>query len=184
MTTYRYSFTQRLLHWLIALLVFGLLCSGFLFWAFGYEALTQLTGSEDNTSQLFMYHKSIGLLVMVLMILRLMLRFKEPAPAYNPPLSFPQRMVGGGIHLALYLLLIGLPIGGWLATSAAGYSVSFFGAFELPALVGKDKELSTMLFGFHGLGGLIVAALLLVHIAAALKHRRLRDGVMDRISLP
>ena len=182
MTIQRYTLMQRLLHWLIAVLVFGLLAAGFAFWAFEYEGLVNLFGAE-TTSSLFMVHKSVGILVLLLTILRIVLRRRSPAPPYDPPLGGLERLVGGGIHLMLYLLLIGLPIGGWIATAASGYPVQFFG-LTLPGLIGENKELGETLFFFHGIGGLAVGLLVLVHMAAGLKHWRLKDGIMTRISLP
>lgn len=182
MATNRYTLTQRLLHWLIALLVLGLLLAGLAFWAFGYDGLKGMIG-EQSTNMLFMYHKSFGILLFLLMILRLAMRTRSPAPPYDPPLGALERTVGGGVHLLLYIFLIAVPIVGWVATAASGFPIQFFGA-TLPGLVAKQKELGETLFFYHGLGALIIAGLLLVHIAAGLKHWRLKDGVMTRISLP
>ena len=182
MTANRYTFTQRMLHWLIAALVFGMLLGGLTFWSLGYEGLVDLAGPQV-TANLFMYHKSIGILVLLLTILRLWLRRRDPAPPYDPPLSAIERMVGGTTVLLLYLLSIGLPIGGALATAASGYPVQFFG-LELPGLLPENKELGETLVLYHGLGGLALGLVVLLHMAAGIKHWRLKDGVMTRISLP
>jgi len=178
----RYTLLQRLIHWLVALMVLGLLLGGLAFWALDYEGLSKLLG-EDTTNTLFMVHKSVGILILVLTLLRIWLRKRTPAPPYDPPLGLIERMVGGGVHLLLYLFLIAVPIVGWVATAASGYPIQFFGT-QLPGLIGENKELGAMLFTYHGIGGLIVAGLLLIHIAAGLKHWRLKDGIMTRISLP
>ncbi|MGD8206686.1 MAG: cytochrome b/b6 domain-containing protein [Thiohalocapsa sp.] len=182
MATTRYTLTQRLLHWLIALLVLGLLAVGLTFWALGYDGTVQLFGN-DMTNDLYKYHKTFGILVLVLMILRLVLRRASPPPPHDPPLGRLERIVGGGTHLLLYLLLLGMPIGGWLATAAGGFPVQFFD-WELPGLIGKNEELSKTLFLMHGYAGLAVIALLVLHIGAGLRHWRRKDGVMRRISLP
>jgi cytochrome b561 len=182
LTTNRYSLLQRLLHWLIAILVFGLLIAGAAFWALDFDGLVSLVG-EETTKTLFMVHKSVGITVLLLTILRILLRRRSPAPPYDPPLGGLERMVGTGLQWLLNLLLIGLPIGGWIATAASGYPVQFFG-ITLPGLIGENKELGEMLFGYHGIGGLVLAFLVLIHVAAGLKHWRLKDGVMTRISLP
>lgn len=182
MSTNRYSLSLRLLHWLIALLVFGILTSGLTFMFVGGDAVAELLG-EEVTKTLFMIHKSVGILLLLLTILRIALRRAAPAPAYDPPLTRVEHLVGAGTHLLLYALLIGLPIGGWLATAASGYPVQFFG-LTLPGLIGENHELGETLFAFHGLGGLAVLALVLLHVAAGLKHWRLKDGIMTRISLP
>ena len=182
MTANRYTFTQRMLHWLIAALVFGMLLGGLTFWALGYEGLVDRVG-QQVTANLFMYHKSIGILVLLLTVLRIWLRRRDPAPPYDPPLGLVERLVGGTTVLVLYLLSIGLPIGGALATAASGYPVQFFG-FELPGLLPENKALGETLFFYHGLGGLALALVVLLHMAAGIKHWRLKDGVMTRMSLP
>lgn len=182
MTIARYTFLQRILHWLIALMVFGLLAAGLAFWGLEYEGIASLLG-EETARLVYKAHKTFGILVLMLMLLRIALRRLSPAPPYDPPLGLIERMVGGGIHLLLYALLIGLPLGGWLATAAEGYPIQFFDMI-LPGIIGENKELGETLFFYHGLGGLIVFGLVLLHTAAGLKHWRLKDGIMTRISLP
>jgi cytochrome b561 len=182
MTRTRYTFLQRLLHWLIALIVFGLLAAGFTFWTLGYEGTVNLFGNE-LTNQLYTYHKSFGILILLLMVLRVVLRRMNPAPPYDPPLSGLERFVGGSVHVLLYIILLAMPIGGWLATASGGFPVQFFD-WELPGLVAKNEALSEQLFLIHGIAGLVLLALVLVHIAAAIKHWKRKDGVMGRISLP
>jgi cytochrome b561 len=178
----RYNLTQRLLHWLIAVLVFALLAAGLTFWVLGYDGTVRLFG-DDTTSLLYKYHKTFGILVLVLMVLRVSLRRASPPPDYDPPLGRRERVASRTVHLLLYLLLLGMPIGGWLATAAGGYPVQFFD-WNLPGLVGKNEALSERLFLIHGIAGLALIGLLVVHIGAALRHWRRRDGVMRRISLP
>lgn len=182
MTANRYTFTQRMLHWLIAALVFGMLLGGLTFWALGYEGLVDRVGPQV-TANLFMYHKSIGILVLLLTVLRIWLRRRDPAPPYDPPLGLVERLVGGTTVLVLYLLSIGLPIGGALATATSGYPVQFFG-FTLPGLLPENEALGETLFFYHGLGGLALGLVVLLHMAAGIKHWRLKDGVMTRMSLP
>ncbi|ESQ16262.1 MAG: hypothetical protein N838_26950 [Thiohalocapsa sp. PB-PSB1] len=182
MTTTRYTLTQRSLHWLIALLVFGLLAIGLIFMTLGYDGTKEMFG-DAITNDLYKYHKTFGIILFLLMILRVGLRFKSPPPAYEQALTGAERVIGGGTHLLLYVLLLGLPIGGALATALSGYPVEFFN-WNLPALVGENKALGEQLFKLHGIAGLIVLALVVVHIAAAIKHWWLKDGIMQRITLP
>ena len=181
-TAYRFTLFQRLLHWIIALLVIGLLVVGFIFWNLGYQGTVDAFG-QDMTNTLYTYHKSFGVLLLLLMVLRLVLRRVTPPPPYTKPLTAFEKVAAGGVHLALYGLLLLIPIGGWLATAAGGFPVSFF-AWELPGFIGKNEELSKQLFMVHGYAGLVVALLLVLHIGAGLKHWRQKDGVMRRISLP
>jgi len=178
----RYSFVQRLLHWLIALLIFGLLAMGFTFWGLGYDGVVGLFGDE-MTNSFYMAHKSFGILLFFLVVLRLLLFRFSPAPEYQTPLTGPERMISGTTHLLMYLLMIGIPVGGWVATAISGYPIQFFG-WSQPGLDPANKELGEQLFLMHGIGGLVLLAVLLLHIAAGLKHWKLKDGIMKRISLP
>lgn len=178
----RYTLTQRLLHWLIALLVFALLIAGLTFWLLGYDGIVALFGNE-MTNFLYKYHKTFGILVLILTVLRIALRRAAPPPAYASPLSGIVRVASSTTHVLLYLLLLAMPVLGWLATAAGGFPVQFFD-WELPGLIGKDEALSEQLFRLHGIGGLILTALLVLHIGAGLRHWRLKDGIMQRMSLP
>jgi cytochrome b561 len=121
----RYSFVQRLLHWLIALLVFGLLAAGFTFWILGYEGLSNLVGGE-LTGQFYMLHKSFGILLFFLVVVRLLLFRFTPPPAYDPPLGKIEHAVGSTTHFLLYVVLLAMPIGGWIATTVGGFPIQFF----------------------------------------------------------
>ena len=178
----RYSLTQRLLHWLIAVLVLVLLAIGLTFWTLGYDATVARFGNE-TTNLLYKYHKTFGILVFVLMIVRVLLRWTSPPPTYAPPLTAIEQIASRATHLLIYLLLLGMPIGGWLATAAGGYHVQFFD-WNLPGLIGKNEALSERLFQFHGIGGLILAALLALHMGAGVRHWLRKDGIMRRMSLP
>jgi cytochrome b561 len=171
-----------LLHWLIALMVFGLLAAGLTFMVLGYEGTVEAFG-DDATNALYKYHKTFGILLLVFMLVRLGLRWAYPPPPYDPPISGFERVVGRGAHILFYLLLIGMPVGGWLATAAGGYPVQFFDV-NLPGLIGKDKALSEILFQLHGTAGLLLLALIVLHIGASIRHFLRKDKVMQRISLP
>ena len=86
-------------------------------------------------------------------------------------------------HLLIYVLLLGMPIGGWLATAAGGYPVQFFD-WNLPGLIGKNEALSERIFQLHGIGGLMLTVLLVLHMGAGLRHWLRKDGITRRMSLP
>lgn len=182
MDTLRYSLIQRLLHWLIVILVLGLLAIGSLLGTLGFDGVKDLLGIE-TTNQLYTYHKTFGILVLVLMVLRLVLRRTLTSPAYQPPLHWFQRTASLSVHSLFYVALILMPVLGWLATAAGGYPVQFFGA-TLPGLIGKDEALSETLFQYHAWVGWGILALIVVHVCAAIYHWKIRrDGVMKRMSL-
>jgi cytochrome b561 len=178
----RYHFIQRVLHWLIALLVLGLLAIGALLGNLGFEGLKDLVGL-DMTNQLYGYHKTFGILLLILMLLRLTLRRALGSPPYEPPLHWFQRAASLSVHSLFYLALILMPVLGWLATDAGDFPVQFFN-LTLPGFIGKDEALSETLFQLHALLAWAILGLILIHIGAALYHWRIkRDGVMRRISL-
>ncbi|WP_323798301.1 cytochrome b [Nisaea sp.] len=178
----RYSLPQRLLHWGIAGLVALALAAGILFFVFGYDGLNTTFGGAV-TNALYKYHKTAGVLVLGLMLLRIALRLSLGAPPKLESLTPQERILSTAVQHLLYLALIALPVFGWLATAAGGFPVEFFN-WTLPGLIGKDKVLSEILFTLHGLAALAVMLLLGLHIAGALRHWLIkRDGVMRRMSL-
>ena len=131
MDTLRYNYAQRLLHWLIALLVFGLLAVGSLLGTLGFEGLKDLVGLE-MTNQLYGYHKTFGILLLTLMVLRLALKRLFRSPPYQPPLTGLERAASVTIHSLLYAALILMPVLGWLGTAAGGAG----GSLPSPCLLG------------------------------------------------
>jgi len=178
----RYTLAQRLLHWLIAVMVLAVLAVGLTFMALDYRGTVETFGKQA-TDALYKYHKTFGILLLALTILRLVLRLRYPAPPYRPPLTGFERFAASAVHALLYLMLIGIPIGGWIATAAGGYPVQFFD-LSLPGFVGKNEALSETLFGLHGAAGLFLLFLILLHLGASIKHLLKKDGVVHRISLP
>ena len=182
METLRYTLVQRLLHWIIVLLVLGLLVIGTILANVGYDKLVELVGS-DITNLLYTYHKTFGVLVLALMLLRLILRQVFRPPAYQPELNRVEHALGLLTHTLFYTALIAIPIFGWLGTAAGGFPVQFFD-WTLPGLIGRNDELSGAFFQLHALISWILIGLILLHTAAALYHWRVkRDGVMQRMSL-
>ncbi len=180
--TGRYSLAQRLLHWLIALLAIPALGVGMTLGWLGFDGARDSFGI-DITNALYLGHKTAGVLILLLMTLRLVLRLALGTPPPVPTLTRFERIASRAVHDLLYLVLLALPVVGWLATAAGGYPVQFF-AWNLPGLIAKDPALSETLFQLHGVLGWALLALLALHIAGALMHWLIkRDGVMRRMSL-
>lgn len=178
----RFSLVQRLLHWLLALLVIPALGVGMTLGWLGFDGARDAFGMEV-TNALYTGHKTIGVLILALMTLRLVLRLTLGAPPPVPTLTQFERLASQAVQAAMYLVLLALPLVGWLGTAAGGYPVQFF-AWTLPGLIGKDPALSEQLFELHGLLGWALLALLALHIGGALRHWLVkRDGVMRRMSL-
>lgn len=174
-TSGRYGGTAIALHWLIALLIFG----GFLVGLY----MTGLKLSPDKL-KLYAWHKWSGMTVLALAGFRIVWRWTHRAPAPPPGQPHWQRHAAQAAHLALYLLILAVPLSGWLYSSASGYPVVYFGikALQLPDLVAKNKDLAKALKEVHELLNWTMAALVTVHAAAALKHQLIdRDGTLSRM---
>lgn len=178
----RYALMQRLLHWLIAILVLLAFAFGGTIGYFGFESLREMFGAA-GTDLVYTTHKTLGVLILGFMLVRLLIRLTFGKPAYTAPLPGPQRIASQMVHGLFYLLLIVMPVLGWLATAAGGFPVSLF-QFELPGLIGRDDALSETLFLWHRYVGYALIALIVLHIAGAMHHWLIRrDEVMQRMSL-
>ncbi|WP_018948638.1 cytochrome b [Thioalkalivibrio sp. ALMg11] len=177
----RYSRGQRVLHWLVAVLVLGALGLGGTIGWFGFEGLQARFG-EDVTNTIYTWHKSFGVLILALMLVRIGLRLRHGKPPYAMALARWQRLGSEAVHGLLYVLLIVMPVIGWWATAAGGYPVQL-GPLILPGLFPENEALSEVLFAWHQALGVTILILALGHIAAALYHWRVRrDGVMQRMT--
>jgi len=169
----RYTGLQIALHWLMALMIIGGLVMGVVI---GDMPLSPLK------LKLLSWHKWNGITVLLLALLRLGVRQVSGVPPL--PASMPdwQKQAAEWGHRALYLLMLLIPLSGWLMSSAKGFPVKYFGVLPLPDLVGKNAELADLFKATHEL---LCLALLLVlggHVGAALKHHYLdRDTVLSRM---
>jgi len=131
----------------------------------------------------FSWHKWLGITVLFLVIIRLLWRATHPAPKLDLKMPIWQEKVMALTHVALYLLMFAIPLVGWLMSSAKGYTVNYFGLFDLPDLVGKDKALGHQLKEVHELLANVLVALVGLHVLAALKHQFIdKDGLLGRMS--
>lgn len=168
-----YPASSKWLHWLVAALVLPAIAVGI------YLPYTQPGPFQDG---LFNAHKAFGMLILILMIVRIVNRVAVGAPAAEPGIARWQKAVSSAVHGLLYVLLIVQPVVGYVANSAFGASVPFFGLFDIPPIVEKNDALSERLFMLHRVIGIAIAALAVVHIGAALQHFViLRDGVLQRM---
>jgi cytochrome b561 len=179
----RYPLIHRILHWAVAIIVLWQAGVGLVFMFLEFEG-TLATFGQPWTDRLYTYHKTFGIVVLVLMLARLGIRLAIGRPDYRPPITTSERRLSGWVHAGLYAGLIAQPIVGWAATAAGGYPVQFFG-WVLPGFLSKNEDLSETLYEVHGTIGAIIVLLVLLHVAGALRHWLvLRDRVMTRMSLP
>ncbi|MBV1700896.1 MAG: cytochrome b [Hyphomicrobiales bacterium] len=169
----RYGSAAKWLHWIMAALILAQIPAG--------VALNRVApGPTQN--RLYGLHEEFGFLLLLLAILRLTVRWRQGAPAPSASLTAFERHASIWTHRALYFLIVAMPILGWLAISAYGARIDFFGIGSLPSLLPKNEPLSKVLFTLHTIGGFAMAALLLLHIGATFYHVLIRhDDVLARI---
>ncbi|MDD2721957.1 MAG: cytochrome b [Gallionella sp.] len=168
-----YTFTAIRLHWLIFLLIFAAFALGLY--------MEDLPLSPDKLI-LFNYHKWMGITVLLLAVLRLMWRLTHRPPELPGAMVGWERFAAHAMHYLLYALIFAVPLSGWLMSSAKGFQTVWFGVLPLPDLVGKDKELGKQLAELHEFVNYTMLALVVVHVAAALKHHFIvKDDILTRM---
>ncbi len=172
-TTRRWGVIAQLLHWLIVLLVIA---------QFTLALLADDLPAGMKKLILLSRHKSIGITILVLACLRLGWRWANPTPTLPTTLKPYERLLARGTHLLLYVLLLAIPLTGWMMSSARGFPVSWFGFLQLPDLVPKDRALYEVLLTTHETLAWTLAAVVALHVGAALKHHfMLKDDVLRRM---
>ena len=151
----------KLFHWFIAVLIFAQFVLGWI--AINWH----LSPTKLN---LFVWHKSLGMLVLLLVLLRLLWRLENTIPALPADTPVWEYAVARMSHVLLYVLMFALPLSGWIINSAAGVPFSIFWKIPLPVLFAPDKHLAQLAASSHFYLFVVLAALLLLHIVAALRH--------------
>jgi cytochrome b561 len=173
MTHTRFSGAQRLLHWTMAAGIVAMLFIG----------VGMLSTVAPSYVPLVATHKTLGVALFLLVLVRLCLRLilgAPPLPADLPPLM---RLGAVLSHWALYGLMIVMPLLGWAMLSAAAYPVVLFGNIRLPPILPQSDSLHTLLWTAHRWLAFAFFALILLHVAAALFHALVRrDGVFEAMS--
>lgn len=163
----------RFFHWSVALLVLAQVALG-------------LTAAGWRLSplklDLFVWHKSLGFLILLLVVLRLLWRLANPTPALPDGMSGFERLAARVSHGLFYVLLIFLPINGWVINSAANVPFSIFWLIPLPSIVAPDRVLAGNAENAHFVLFSVLALLVMVHAGAALRHHFVkRDNVLLRM---
>lgn len=177
----RYTDIAIILHWLIAFFIIGLLAIG--------KYMTGLAENDPTRFELTQWHKSFGIVVLILVIVRLGWRFTHKPPPEPAALPRWQKLVAGLVHLALYALMLALPITGWIMVSASPLNLDtvLFGVIPWPHLppfpdLPNKEAIAASFHNYHEIASTALIVLLLAHIGAALKHHLIdKDTVLLRI---
>ena len=169
----RYTRTAIALHWLVALLIFV---------TFPLGVYMHDLPLSPNKLQLYSWHKWIGITIITLAVLRLLWRVSHTPPLLPEAIPRWQRRASHGVHFFLYILILAIPLSGWLMSSAKGFQTVWFGVLPLPDLVSKDKALGDLLTTVHQSLNFTLLSLVAMHVAAALKHHFMqRDTILSRM---
>lgn len=173
----RYTGTAILLHWVLGVTIVGMLGVGI-----------YMTGLPFSPQRLKLYnwHKWAGVTLLALSALRLLWRLTHRPPALPDAIArtMPgwQKLAHHGTHFALYALFFAVPLIGWAYSSAAGFPIVFLGLWQLPDFVPVSKELADAIKPWHQYTAFALGGLVLLHVAAALKHQWVdRDGLLNRM---
>ncbi len=173
----RYSGIAIALHWVLALALVVIFSVGLY--------MADLPFSPARL-KLFNYHKWAGITILLLSILRLVWRFthRPPALPQTVTLSMPdwQMKAYHATHYLMYALFFIVPLVGWAYSSAAGFPIVLFGVLPLPDFVVADKALSELIKPWHEISAFALAGLVVLHVAAAIKHHFIdKDGLLQRM---
>ncbi|MDM0012088.1 cytochrome b/b6 domain-containing protein [Variovorax sp. J22P168] len=171
----RYAASSRWLHWITVLLLLAIIPLGI--WIAFFEP-----ADENFKMRLYNLHESLGVLVFVLVLVRVVNRHLNPPPPL--PIEMPgwMRMAAHANHIALYAMLLLMPLTGFLATNAWGFPLSWFGVLPIPSPLGKNEEIAKALSFLHGCGAIAIGVLIVAHLAGVVHHVMIRrDGVLRRM---
>ena len=178
----RYGDVAVIFHWLIAFFIIGLLVVG-KFMTHYYEE------NDPIRFQLTQWHKSFGLTVLFLSVLRLIWRLTHRPPAEVASIPRWQQLIAGFVHLLLYALMLALPITGWIMSSASPLNIDtvLFNVITIPHIppfadLPNKADIAAAFHDYHELAGNLLILLLLAHVGAALKHHLIdKDVVLVRM---
>jgi cytochrome b561 len=169
----RFTVLQRLLHWLMAVCILAMLFIG----------VGMVSTVMPKYVPLLATHKTLGIVILVLALIRLGVRARYGAPPLPADLPVPMKLAARLSHYALYAIMIGMPLIGWAMLSAAGYPIVIFGGLLVPPLVPPSDSLHALLWDAHFFLAFLFFALILMHVAAALFHALVRrDGVFEAMA--
>jgi cytochrome b561 len=157
----RYSAVAQGFHWIIAALIVTQFILGWM--------------QDDlplglHKLALLARHKSFGMTILMLAILRLLWRLFNRPPELPSGMSNIEKLLARATHIAFYVLLFVMPLTGWMMSSAKNYSVSWFGRFTWPNLIAPDERAFDLLRSTHDLLSFVLLAIAILHILAAFKH--------------
>lgn len=174
-TDLRWGAISQLLHWTIVLLITAIAILGL--------TMTDMANGPPKI-KIYALHKSLGLTLLSLVVLRLLWRFYAGAPRPVPGTPHWQERIASLTHWALYLMMFAMPITGWLFNSSSGYPLQYFGLFNLPKIAAVNPGLADLAESLHENGFWLLLLLVLAHAGAAFYHHLFQNDDTLRRMLP
>jgi cytochrome b561 len=170
----QYTKTAMALHWLIALLIIAAFFLGL--------TMTDIPGITPTKLKYYSWHKWMGCTVFGLACLRLLWRLFHTAPPYPASMGKLQQHAANVMHVLLYILIFAVPLSGYFYSLAAGIPVVYLGLVKMPVLIDPNPELKPLLKSIHYTLNMLMAAGVVMHVLAALKHQFIdRDRIFKRM---
>lgn len=169
-----YTATAKIVHWTMAVLILATIPVGFLMVQQGLPRPVQ--------NALFIFHKNIGVVLLAFVVLRLAVRWRRPPPPLPDHMPRLQMLAAHATHLALYALMIVMPVAGYVRVRAGGFPIEALDAAGIPALVPRSEGLAEFAKAVHYYCAFLFVAVIAAHVLAGLYHKFvLRDGVFSRM---
>jgi cytochrome b561 len=163
----------RVLHWLIAVAIIAMMVVGVI--------MHDMPNSPDKF-RLYALHKATGITILAFVFWRIVWRLTNKVPLLPGNTPYWQQRVSAITHFCMYALMVIMPLSGWLMNSASGFPMTWYGFFEVPALVGADDSLKETAKLVHEFAFIVLGSLVILHVAAAVQHQfLLRDGLLKRM---
>lgn len=168
-TTIKYSLFMRIMHWLVALIVLAMLIVGF--------TMFHLKDENPIKWPLYDLHKSFGIIVLTLIVIRIIGRINSQVPSTPNGIGAAFDWTSKIVIFMMYVMLIIMPLSGFIGSQTAGYPVHFFGLL-VPTFFAKNATISPIANDIHEFGGYFIATLIVLHILGTLYHL-----IIDKINL-
>ncbi len=171
----KYHIIIRILHWLMALIVISLIAVGWF--------MSDLDKTDSSRATLYFLHKSFGVTILLLFVIRVIAKIRTKTPKLPEGLSANTRKTAHAAHHTLYLFMFAIPFSGYAMSNLFGYGVGLF-TIPMPTIFSKNIELGKVAHEIQEVGAYIFLAIIIAHITGAIKHRFSDNGknnILDRM---
>jgi cytochrome b561 len=167
----QFVWSARILHWLMAAMLIAMLFIG-----------VRMVSSLGDYHRLVSIHRPLGIGILLLAVVRIVNRLRNPPPDFLPTMSATERFIASQSERLLYALMVALPLVGWSMLSAGGYPVVLFGSVHLPHILPESPRLFSLLRPTHTVLAYLLFFTFVAHLAGVLFHTVvLRDGLILRM---